>query len=104
MPFCLVNSKKSVFNPPSDKLFFVDVRNLSRKENLAYKIVENLFRNHLSSPILMMITEKGGSGKSFVINALRQLLHIYCIVSLYYGIFTFNINGITLHSLLKLTM
>ena len=32
----------------------------------------------------------------------RQLLHSYCIVSSYLGIARFNINGITLHSLLKL--
>ena len=44
------------------------------------------------------------SGKSLVINAIRQILHSYCIVSSYFGIDTFNINRITLQSLLKLSV
>ena len=57
----------------SSDIPFVDVRNLNRKQNLAYKIVENYFRKNVSSPFLMMIAGLGGSGKSFVINSLRQL-------------------------------
>lgn len=37
-----------------------------------------------------------------MINALRSLLNDCCIVSSYFGIAAYNINGITLHSLLKL--
>ena len=80
MPFWLENGKKSDFNPSSD-IPFVDVTNLNRKQNLAYKIAENHFRNDVSSPHLMMITEQGGSGKSFDVNALRQVMYRYCIVS-----------------------
>ena len=56
----------------------------------------------MSSPLLMMITRQGDPGKRFVINTLRQTLNSYCIVCSYFGIATFNINGITLHSLFKL--
>ena len=101
MPLWLENGKKSGFNFSSG-IPFVDVRNLNRNQNLADKIVENHFRNNLPSPLLMMITGQGSSSKSFVINNLRQVLHICCIVSSYFGITTLNIDGITLHLLLKL--
>ena len=45
-----------------------------------------------------MITGEGGSSKIFVINPLGQLLDLFCIVSSYFGIATFSINGITLHT------
>ena len=51
-----------------------------------------------------MITGQRGSGKSFIINALRQLMHSYCKISSYFGTATFNINGFKLHLLLKLSI
>ena len=50
----------------------------------------------------MMITGLGGSSKSFVIQALSQLLHTKCRVCAFFGIAAFNIKGKTLHSLLQL--
>ena len=44
----------------------------------------------------------GGSGKSFVIQALCNLLNKKCRVCAYFGIAAFNIKGYTLHSLLQL--
>ena len=92
----LENGKKSDFNP-SFHIPFVDIRNLNRKQNVAYKIsLVNHFRSNVSSPLLMISTGQGGSCKSFVVNALRRLLHSYCIASSYFDIATLNINGITL--------
>ena len=42
MPFWLENCKKSDFSSSSN-IPFVDARNLNRKQNLAYKIVETHF-------------------------------------------------------------
>ena len=50
----------------------------------------------------MMITGLGGSSKSFVIQALSQLLHTKCRVCAFFGIAAFYIKGKTLHSLLQL--
>lgn len=100
MPFWLENGKKSYFNPPSD-IPFADVRNLNRKQNVAYKVAENHFRNNVSNPPVVMITGQGGSGKSFVISTFRKRLHNYFIFPLYVGIATFNIIGVTLHSLFR---
>ena len=50
----------------------------------------------------MMIIGLAGSGKSYVIDAIRGLLKNSCNVSAYFGIAAFNGNGTTLHSLLQL--
>ena len=46
----------------------------------------------------MMITGLGGSGKSFVIQALSQLLHTKCRVCAFFGIAAFNIKGKKLYT------
>ena len=50
----------------------------------------------------MIITGLAGSGKRFVIDALRSLLKEKCTVTAFFGIAAFNVKGKTLHSLLKL--
>lgn len=53
-------------------------------------------------PLKLIITGQGGSGKGFLINALKGLLQEFCVVSSYFGIASHNIEGVTLHSLLQL--
>ena len=43
-----------------------------------------------------------GTGKSYLIDSLRNLLQEKCKVLAYTGKASFNVNGVTLHSLLKL--
>ena len=43
-----------------------------------------------------------GSGKSYVIDAIKNLLKERCRVCSFFGIAAFNVNGKTLHSLLQL--
>ena len=50
----------------------------------------------------MILTGLGGSGKSFVIQAVTNLLNEQCKVCAYFGIAAFNIKGTTLHSLRQL--
>ena len=50
----------------------------------------------------IIITEHGGSGKSFVIRALQNLLSGTCIITSYYGIAAFNIAGVTMQSHLRI--
>ena len=50
----------------------------------------------------MLVTRQDGSGKSFILNSLRQLLGQCCVVVSYFGIASQNINGVALHSFLKL--
>lgn len=50
----------------------------------------------------MIITGLGGSGKSYVIQALSELLDTQCKICAFFGIAAFNMKGRTLHSLLQL--
>ena len=50
----------------------------------------------------MMITGLCGSGKSFVIEAVRNILNEKCRVCDFFRIAALNIKGTTLHSLLQL--
>ena len=53
-------------------------------------------------PLLLLLKGLAGCGKSYVIDALRNLLLNKCRVLAYTGKAACNVNGITLHSLLKL--
>ena len=104
MPFWLENQKSDILNNTSNVVVpDVDTTMFNNKQRLAYTIVKNHFElQNVVDPIYLMITGQGGSGKSFVINALRTLLTTNCIVTSYFGIAAFSIAGITLHSLLYL--
>ncbi|XP_066914898.1 ATP-dependent DNA helicase PIF1-like [Clytia hemisphaerica] len=55
-----------------------------------------------ADPLQMIITGIAGSGKSYLINCIKKLLGKKCLLTSYFGIAAFNINGRTLHSTLKL--
>ena len=84
----------------------VDLTALNPKPHLAYSIVQlhhhNLNNNLPSQPLRMIITGTAGTGKSFLINALAELLREQCILTATTGIAGFSIEGITLHSALQL--
>ena len=80
----------------------VNIKKFNDAQRIAYNIVQDHFISENKEPLLMMITGLGGSGKSFVIQALSQLLHTKCRVCVFFGIAAFNIKGKTLHSLLQL--
>ena len=80
----------------------VNIKKSNDAQRIAYNIVQDHFISENKEPLLMMITGLGGSGKSFVIQALSQLLHTKCRVCAFFGIAAFNIKGKTLHSLLQL--
>ncbi len=49
-----------------------------------------------------MVLQPAGTGKSYLINALRNLLQSKCAVTATTGKAAYNIRGVTVHSLLKL--
>lgn len=76
---------------------------LNEKQEVVYNLIQNHFTsNEQVDQINLIVTGQGGSGKSFLISALRTLLGDTCIVAAYFGIAAHNINGVTLHSLLQL--
>lgn len=53
-------------------------------------------------PLLIIIPGVAGTGKSYLINAILNLLQSTCVVTAITGKPSYNIRGITIHSLLKL--
>lgn len=80
----------------------VKTENFNNEQRVAYQIVQNHFKSKGQKQLLMIITGLGGSGKSYVIQALSELLDTQCKVCAFFGIAAFNIKGRTLHSLLQL--
>jgi DNA replication protein DnaC len=82
----------------------VDINSFSEMQELAYNIV-NTHINSASSdeePLCLIVIGVAGTGKSYLINAIRNLLQAKCAVTATTGKAAFNIRGITIHSLLKL--
>ena len=53
-------------------------------------------------PLCLIINGAAGTGKSYLINAIRNLLQSKCAVTATTGKSAYNIRGVTVHSLLKL--
>ena len=73
-------------------------------QKLAYDIVKAHFDNTLPErePLCPIINGVAGTGKSYLINYIRNLLQSKCVVTATTGKAAYNIRGVTVHSLLKL--
>ena len=84
----------------------VNLNSFSEMQELAYNIVNSHFDDTCISsdkePLCLIIIGVAGTGKSYLINAIRNLLQGKCAVSATTGKAAYNIKGVTLHSLLKL--
>ena len=102
MPSWIENQKKS-FIIPKDTNKQIDVNTFNEAQSVVYKIVfDHYMQEHGQLPLLLIITGLAGSGKSYVIDALKNLLQDSCKVCAYFGIAAFNVKGQTIHSLLQL--
>jgi ATP-dependent DNA helicase PIF1 len=80
----------------------VDTTRFSEEQSLAYNIILNHAHRKSTDPLLLIVTGEAGTGKSYLINAVRNYLKRRCVVTATTGKAAFNINGVTIHSLLKL--
>ncbi|CAB3977795.1 ATP-dependent DNA helicase PIF1 [Paramuricea clavata] len=82
----------------------VDINSFSEMQKLAYDIVKSHFDDVSSEkePLCLIINGVAGTGKSYLINAIRNLLQSKCAVAATTGKAAYNIRGVTVHSLLKL--
>ena len=80
----------------------VDVNLLNEQQLKAYNIISTHFRSNNDQPLCMLILGTAGTGKSFLIHTIAQLLGDKCVLTATTGIAAFHIGGITLHSALQL--
>ena len=80
----------------------VEINKMNYNQRVAFNIIKDHFLGSTNDQLFMILTGLGGSGKSFVIQAVTNLLNEQCKVCAYFGIAAFNIKGTTLHSLLQL--
>ncbi|XP_020896155.1 uncharacterized protein LOC110235051 [Exaiptasia diaphana] len=82
----------------------VNINTFSRMQGLSYNIVNShqLDNSNDKEPLCLIIIGVAGTGKSYLINALRNLLQNKCAVTATTGKASYNIRGVTIHSLLKL--
>ena len=92
---------KKQFDVKTMKQDLTDIATLNKEQHLAYAIVFDHFIQQ-SKDQLLILTGLVGSGKSYVINAMKTMLIEKCKVCAFFGIAAFNVKGKTLHSLLQL--
>ena len=87
-----------------EKYDVVDINSFSEMQKLAYDIVKSHFDDISSEkePLCLIINGVAGTGKSYLINAIINLLQSKCAVAATTGKAAYNIRGVTVHSLLKL--
>ena len=83
---------------------YVNISQLSRKQRLAYNVATDYYQEKQRSQLKVIKAGQGGSGKSYVINAIQSLLkqQLLRILMSFFGIASFNVGGVSLHNLLKL--
>lgn len=81
----------------------VNVDNFSDMQRRTYNIVKTHSQQTQSSdPLLPIVIGEAGTGKSYLINAVQNLLQTSCAITVTTGKASYNISGSTIHSLLKL--
>ena len=84
----------------------IDIQTLNQKQRKAYDIVKSHYDQQLShkkpNPLLMLICGTAGTGKSYLISAIANLLGNTCLLTGTTGMAAFNICGRTLHSTLQI--
>lgn len=96
-----INIQKGIWSTKTEDSNMVDLNSLNHAQRMAYDIVQQHFLFG-DEQLFMIITGLAGSGKSYVIDAIKSLLKQNCKVCAFFGIAAFNIGGMTLHSLLQL--
>ena len=103
MPNWINRNKDDFTEPLSDKPAQVNVSSFTEMQKLAYDmIIFHSKKRLLNNPLLLIVNGVVGTGKSYLITALRQALKRKCIITATTGKAAFNISGVTIHSLLKL--
>ena len=79
-----------------------DISSSSEEQRRVYNIVLEKFHSSSHEQLLLIVIGQAGTGKSYFINAIRELLSHSCVVLAFFGIALFNVPGSTLHNFMKL--
>ena len=102
MPFWIEEMKKLHGNTQNVDYTLFDENNLNKEQLRGFNTVKDHFQQDNLEPLLMIITGIAGSGKSYLINCIKKLIGDKCLLTAFFGIAAFNINGKTIHSTLQL--
>ena len=94
--------QKESGSQPSSRSPSADPQLLRGKQLQAYQAVQQHQLNRRGTALWMIISGTAGTGKSFLINCLTDLLRPHVKVAAPAGVAAFNIHGSTLHTLLHL--
>ena len=104
MPTWLKTKREQVIDVSHPNHEVVNTNTFSEMQKLAYNIVNRHVQDtsEEKDPLCLIIIGVAGTGKSYLINGLRNLLQSKCAVTATTGKASYNIKGVTIHSLLKL--
>ncbi len=82
----------------------VDTSTFSDMQRFAYNIIETHSQQRCpKDPLLLIIIGGGGTGKSYIIHAIRNLLQTSCAITATTGKASYNIGGFAIHCLFETT-
>ena len=104
MPTWIISKKQTyIYQALNNPCNNININTFSDMQALAYNLVKEHFESPSQEPpLLLMINGFTGTGKSYLISALRSLLQQSCTVTATTGKASFNISGKTFHSVLNL--
>ena len=97
-----ISTLKEQYNPQLKMENIIDIDTLNKEQHLAYTIVFDHFVQLTENPLLLIIMGLAGSGKSYLIDAIKDLLQEKCTVCAFFAVAAFSVKEKTLHSLLQL--
>ena len=98
-----INAQKTSFQKQDQLFQGVNINLFSDEQRLAYDIITT-HSNKIKpkEPLRLIINGVAGTGKGYLINGVYNHLKDKCIVTATTGKASYNINGVTVHSLLRL--
>ncbi len=96
-PYFLARQRET-FEVTSFHSSSVDPGDLQGKQLQAYQLVEEHLKQVSAGPLRMVVSGTAGTGKSYLIHCLKQLLKDKVKVVAPTGVAAFNVEGCTLHS------
>ena len=100
----MLESKQAVQNnaqPEPQPENHINPEQLNAQQRQVFDAVQQHMQQHDAPPISMLVLGTAGTGKSFLINCLRQLLQNTVTILAPTGVAAANIHGATLHSHLQ---